>query len=107
MREEEEEETTDSNNVTADTLSIVFSPQRENPNAMFASEKLENSNDLVNAVASFENMTINDVGYELNTETTSEAHVELASNPDVINHTKNGITHKNLLSRCMTWIRHE
>ena len=40
MREEEEEEITNSDNITADMFILVFSPQRENLNAIFGSEKL-------------------------------------------------------------------
>ena len=58
---------------------------------IFASEKLENSNKLVNAVAK---MIINDVGYELNTATASDAQVEFSRDLDGITDTKNGITHK-------------
>ena len=58
MREVEEESITDANNFTADAYSIAFSPHREISNVIFASEKLENSDGLVNAVS---NMTINDV----------------------------------------------
>ena len=32
----------DSKNVTTDTFSLALSPQIENPNAIFASEKIEN-----------------------------------------------------------------
>ena len=44
IREEEDEEEaiTDTNNVTADMFRLESSPQRENSNAIFASEKLEN-----------------------------------------------------------------
>ena len=56
--EEEEEEITDTNNFTADTFSLEFSPQREHVNKIFVSENLENSNEIVNAVV---NMRRNDV----------------------------------------------
>ena len=71
---------------------------------IFASEKIDNSNKLVNAVAY---MTINNVRYELNAAFVSDAQAKFASNPDIITHTSNGITHKNLLSRCTIRIRHE
>ena len=91
----------DANNVTSDTFSLVLIPHRENFNAIFASEKLENSNNLIKSVTSFKNMTINDVGYELNTVTASDAEVKFTSDPDRITRTNNGITHQNILSRQM------
>ena len=42
MREEEEEAIIDANNLTADTFSPAFSPQRENPNAIFANQEARN-----------------------------------------------------------------
>ena len=36
-------------------------------------------------------MTINNVGYELNTATVSDVQVDLASNPDTITQTSNGM----------------
>ena len=60
-------------------FSLVSIPQRENSNAIFASEKLENLDKLVDVVS---NMAIKDVGYELNTETASDAKFEFASNSE-------------------------
>ena len=85
-REEEHESITDANNVTGYTFSLVLIPQIENSNDIFASEKLENPNKLVNSVAK---MTINNVGYELNAATASASRVEFASDPDIITHTNN------------------
>ena len=51
--------------------------------------------ELVDAVT---NMTINDVGYELNAATASDAQVGFARNPEKNTHTSNGITHQKLLS---------
>ena len=48
--------------------------------------------ELVNAV---KNMTINDVGYDLNKATTSDAQVNLASDTDTVTHTSNGIMDQN------------
>ena len=87
-REDKEGEITDANNVTNDTWSLVSSSQRENLNAMFTSEKLEKSDELVDAV---KNMKMNDVGYELNTTTKSDAQVNITSNLDTVTHTINGI----------------
>ena len=94
----------DANNVISDTFSLVISPQREILNAIFLGEKLWNWNNLVNAVA---NITINEVGYELNTATASDAQVEFASNLDKSTHTRNVITHQTLLSIQTIRIRHE
>ena len=85
----------DANNVTDDTCSIASSSQRESLNAIFASEKLEKPDELVNAVKS---MTINSIIYELNTATVSDAQVDLAINPDTVTHTSNGIIDQKLLS---------
>ena len=74
---------------------ILSIPQRVNLNAIFASEKLRKSYDLVNTVA---NMKINDIRYRLNTATTNVVQVEFTSDPDKITHTSNGITHQTLLS---------
>ena len=52
-------------------------------------------------------MEINDVVYELNPATASDAQVEFSSNQEGITHTNNGINHQNLLSRLMIGIRHE
>ena len=76
MREDEEGAITDTSNVTADICSLASRSQRENPNAIFASEKLEKSDDLVDTV---KDTTIEKVRYELNTETMSDAQVDLAN----------------------------
>ena len=107
MREDEGEAITDAINVTSDTSSLDSSSQREKLNAIFAIEEVDNSNKLVNLVARFYIMTTNDVGYELNTATVSDAQFAFASNPDEINHTNNGITHQNLLSIRMIGTRHK
>ena len=85
----------------------MLSPQRENSNAIFASDELQNSNNLVNAVAIFDNITINDVVYELNAATVSDSQVEFARDSNGINHTNNGINHQKILSRRTIGIRHE
>ena len=63
--------------------------------AIFTSEKLEKSDKLVDAV---NKMTINDVGYELNTATTSDAQIDLARDPDTVPHSSNGTMDQKLLS---------
>ena len=67
-------------------------------------EKLENSDKLVDPVT---NMKINNVGYELNAATASDAQVEFLSNKDKFTHTSNGITHQTLLSSWMIRIRNK
>ena len=76
-------------------FSLVSIPQRENPNAIFANDKLEVSYKLVNIVA---NTTINDVGYELNATTESDTQVKFAIDPEKNTYTSNGINHQKLLS---------
>ena len=71
---------------------------------MFASEKLESSDEIVNTV---KNMTITDVGYEFNAVTASDARVKPASDQDKITHTSNGITDQKLLSSRTIGICHE
>ena len=95
MIEEEAEAITDARNVTSDAFSLAFNPQREILVAICAGEKVENPNKLVNAVT---DITINDVGCELNGATVSDAQVEFPSYPDRIAHTNNVIAHQDLLS---------
>ena len=71
---------------------------------IFASENLENPDDLVDAVV---NMTINDVGYELNTSTASDAQVKFARDPDTITCISNVINHQKLLSSRTTGVFHK
>ena len=78
----------DAKKVTADMFSHAFSSQRENSNTIFTSEKLEISDNLVNAI---NNLTINDSGSELNTATASAVQGDLMSVPDTITHTRNRI----------------
>ena len=75
-----------------------MSSQRENPNAIFTSEKLEKLDELVDA---FKNLKINDAGYELNTATASGAQGNCTSDPDTVTHTSNGVLDQTLLS-CRT-----
>ena len=70
-------------------FSIESSAQRENLNAIFVSDNIENLDELVNA---FANTIINDIRYEINAATLSDAQVEFAGDPDKITHTSNGIT---------------
>ena len=104
MREDEKGEITEANNFTADVCSLSSSLQRNNSNTIFASEKLENSDNKVDAV---KNMTINNVGYELNTATASDAQIYFASNPDKSTHTSNGDNYQTLLSIRTISICHE
>ena len=59
------------------------------------SEKLDSSDNLVDAV---KKMKINDIEYELNTATASDAKVDLASKPDKVTHTSNRIIDQKLLN---------
>ena len=59
--------------------SLAFSSQTENSNTIFASDKLENSNDPVKIVS---NIKIYDTRYQLNTVTASDAQVKFLSDPE-------------------------
>ena len=84
----EEESIADSNNFTAYTFSHTSSTQRDNANTIFTSEKLDKSDDLVEAV---KKLKINDSGcYESNTATASDAQGYLTRNPETTTHTSNG-----------------
>ena len=83
----EESSITYANNFIADTFSHASSAQRNNANAIFTSEKLDKSDELVDAV---KNLIINDAEYyESNTATTSEAQGNLTINTETVNHTSN------------------
>ena len=94
MREDEEGEITDTNNVNADTFSHASSSKREKPNIIFTGKNLGKPYEIVDAV---KNMTINDAVHELKTATASDAHDDITSNPDTVNHTRN-----QQLSSCRT-----
>ena len=95
----EEESIMDANNVTTNTFSHASNAQRENANAIFKSEKLDKSDDLVYAL---NNLTIDDAKYyELKTETTSEAQGDLTRNLVIVTHTSNGNFEQTLLN-CQT-----
>ena len=84
----EEESITDSNNITADTFRHASNTQGENKNMIFRSEKLDKSDDLLDAV---KNLTINDTKYyESNTATANDAQGNLTCNPETVTHTNNG-----------------
>ena len=90
--EDEEESITNSENVTADEFSHASSSQRENSNAIFTSEKLEKSDELVNAI---NKSTVNDAVYELNTATTSDTQGNLMRDPYTVTQTSNRIPDQN------------
>ena len=92
MMEDEEESTTDANNITADEFSHGSSSKRENEEAIFISEKLDKSDELVDEI---NKSTINNSGYELNKATASEAQGNLTSYLETVNQTSNGILTKN------------
>ena len=84
----EEESIVDANNVTADTSSHNSSAKRYNSNTIFTGEKLDKSDELVDAV---KNLTINDtIYYESNTTTSSDSQGDLTRNPETVIHTING-----------------
>ena len=73
----------------------MSSPQKENEDANFISEKLDKLDKLVNTI---NNLTINDAIYELNKVTASDAQGKITSNPDTVTHTSNRpctVTHTN------------
>ena len=83
----EEESIIDANNITKDTFSHASSAQRENENAVFTSEKLNKSDEIVDA---FNNLTIKDAEYyESNTATASDAQGNITRNPETATHTRN------------------
>ena len=85
---------TDDNNVIADTFSHAPNAQRENANAIFTSENLDKSDELIDAV---KNLKINDAEYyESKTATENDAQGGLTRNPETETHTSNGnetVTH--------------
>ena len=85
----------DDNSVTSDTCSLAYSLQIEPLNMILNSEKLEKSDELVDAV---KNTTINNAGHKLNTASASDAQVEFASNTDTVTHTSNIVTDQKILS---------
>ena len=89
----------DANNITTDTFSHASISQRENANAVFTSDNLENLDKLVDAV---NNLTVNDAKYyQSKTATESDAQVNLTSDPETVTHTSNGIFEQIILS-CRT-----
>ena len=75
------------NTITMDISSHASNAQRENSNAIFTSEKLDKSDELVDAVKI---LTINDTRYyESNTATVSDAQVNLTHNSETFTHTCN------------------
>ena len=94
----EKESIAGANNVTVDTFNHTSSTQRDNENAIFTSEKLDKSDELVDAV---NNLTVNEAEYyESNTETTSDTQGDLTRNTETVTcasnmnktvtHTRNG-----------------
>ena len=78
---------TDDNNVIADTFSHAPNAQRENANAIFTSENLDKSDELIDAV---KNLKINDAEYyESNIVTASDAQGNLTHNLETITYTGN------------------
>ena len=102
--EHEEESITDANNFTADAFSPAYISQRENLDEIFTSEMLDKLDDIVDVI---NNLTINDVRYELNKAIASESQDNIMSDldtlthtsnsPDPVTHTSNGIVDQQLL----------
>ena len=93
-REDEEKSIMNADNITADAFSYAPSSQREKPNAIFTSDKLEKSDKLDDTI---DNLKINDAGYDLNTATMSDAQDNITSYIDTVTHTSNIIVHQTLL----------
>ena len=84
----EQKSIADANNVTADTFIHTSNTQRDNANTIFTNEKLDKSDELVDAVKKF---TINDSKYyESNTTTASDSQGYIKRNPETFTHTSNG-----------------
>ena len=95
----EEQSITNAKNDTVDTFSHAYSAQRENYNAIFTSEMLENSDELVDSV---NNLTINDPKhYKSDTVTASDAQGDLTRDSETVTHTSNVFFEQKLLS-CRT-----
>ena len=88
----------EANNVTADAFRHASISQRENSDAVFTSEKLDKSDNLVNEI---NNLTINESGYELNKATVSGTQGYLTSDSDTVTHTSNRIFDQKMFS-CRT-----
>ena len=83
----EEESIADANDVTADTLSHISNTQRDDTKAVFPREKLDESDDLLDAL---NYLTINDAEYyESNTVTVCEEQGDPTCNPETVTHTSN------------------
>ena len=78
MLEYEEELITEAKKITVDTFSHASSSQRENSDAIFTSQKLEQQDELVKAI---NNLKINDSGYQSNKATAIDAQGDLMSDP--------------------------
>ena len=71
----------------------MYIKQKEYANALFTSEKIDKSDELVDAVKNF---TINDAKYyESNIVTASGSQGDLTRNSETVTHAINGILNKN------------
>ena len=79
-----------------DTFSHISNTQRENANVIFTSDKLDKSEDLVDAE---KNLTINNTKYyESGISTVNDVQGDLKCNPETVTHASNGnktVTHTN------------
>ena len=78
----------EANNITDDAFSHTSSSQRENPGAIFTSQKLDKLDKLFDAI---NKSTINDSIYELSKATASDEHGNRTRNPDTVTNTSNRI----------------
>ena len=67
--------------------SVMRPVHNKNEDAIFTSEKLDKSDELVDTI---NKLTINDAGYDLNKVTASDTQGDLARNPDTVTHTSDG-----------------
>ena len=79
-----------------DTFSYVYNTHRENVNAIFTSEELDKSDELVDAVKDF--TVYKTKYYKSNAATASEAQGNLTHNLETVTHTINGNSGQKLLS---------
>ena len=83
----EEESISDSTNITTGRFIHTSNEQRENANAVFTSENLDKSDELV---ATLKDLTIKDAKYyELDTSTANDAQGGPTRNPKTVTHTCN------------------
>ena len=84
----DEESIPDANNVTEDTFSHMSNIQRDNENAIFTSEKIDKSDELVDAL---KDLKIKNNGYYAsNLVSTSDLQGDITCDQKIVTHTING-----------------